>query len=342
MSAGAIELVAADIGGTHARFCLARVAGGRVEALGEPVTLATGAHAGLPEAWAAFAARLGRPLPRAAALALAAPVEGGPIRFTNGDWVIEPDGLAAALGVERLTLLNDFAAVAHAVAVLDEAHLEPLCGPAGPLPSEGVVSVVGPGTGLGVAILVREAHGHRVLPTEGGHVGFAPADALDDAILARLRAIHGRVSVERVVSGPGLAHIRAALAGEAVGAAFGAAPGDPGAAGPDPDRALWEAALSGHGDPLGRAALERFCALLGGVAGDLALAHGAAGVVVAGGLGLRLRAHLPGPAFAARFADKGRYRARMERLPLRLLTHPQPGLLGAAVAFVQQWGREGP
>lgn len=341
MSAGTIELVAADIGGTHARFCLARVEGGRVVALGEPVTLATAAHAGLAEAWAAFAARLGRPLPRAASLALAAPVEGGPIRFTNGDWVIDPHGLAAALGVERLTLLNDFAAVAHAVAVLDEAHLARLCGPAGPPPAQGVIAVVGPGTGLGVAILVRDAQGHRVLPTEGGHVGFAPADAIEDAILARLRAIHGRVSVERVVSGPGLAHIRAVLA-EAAGSAPAAAPGQQALAEPAADRALWESALSGGGDPLARAALERFCALLGGVAGDLALAHGAGAVVVAGGLGLRLRTHLPGPAFAARFADKGRYRARMERLPVRLLTHPQPGLLGAAVAFVQQWGGEGP
>jgi glucokinase len=341
VSAAALELVAADIGGTHARFCLAHVAEGRVMALGDPVTLATAAHAGLPAAWAAFADRVGRPLPRAAALALAAPVEGGAVRFTNGDWVIEPDELASALGVERLTLLNDFAAVAHAVAVLDEEHLAPLCGPPGPLPPEGVVTVVGPGTGLGVAILQRDAHGHRVLPTEGGHVGFAPADAIEDAILVRLRALHGRVSAERVVSGPGLAHIRAALA-EAAGAAPAAGGAPPDGWDPAADRALWDAVLSGQGDPLGQAALQRFCALLGGVAGDLALAHGAGGVVVAGGLGLRLRAHLAGHAFAARFAGKGRYRARMERLPVRLLTHPQPGLLGAAVAFVQQCGGEGP
>lgn len=317
------ELVAIDIGGTHARFALASVADGKVS-LGEPVTLKTAEHASFETAWQHFGRVCDAPLPRAAAIAIAGPVTGDAIRFTNNPWVIRPADLPGRLGVDRLTLLNDFAAVAHAVARADDDHFVPLCGPDVALPAHGTISVVGPGTGLGVAHLWRDAGGYRVQATEGGHIAFAPLDAIEDAILARLRTQHRRVSVERVVAGPGIVAIHAALAaieGRAIPAMD--------------DRTLWALGTSGE-DSLAAAAVERFCLSLGSVAGDIALAQGAAGVVIAGGLGLRLRDTLLNSGFADRFADKGRFAGLMAALPVKLITHPQPGLFGAAAAFATE------
>lgn len=315
------EIVAADVGGTHARFALAEVAEGRVAALGEPCTLATADHAGLEDAWAEFARRIGRPLPAAAAIAVAAPIEGETIKLTNNPWTIARGPLPGRLGVSRLRLVNDFGAVGHAVAQLDPVHFRPLCGPDRPLPEEGLISIVGPGTGLGVAQLLRRVGRAEVIETEGGHIGFAPADAFEDALAAGLRARFGRVSVERIVSGAGLAIIYRALA-----AAEGRTPVYA------EDKALWAAALAGE-DALAGDALERFCGALGAAAGDIALAHGAAAVTIGGGLGLRLADRLPRSSFRERFVAKGRYQQRMERMPVRIVTHGQPGLYGAAAAF---------
>ena len=319
-----MEIVVADIGGTHARFALAEVSGGRVAALGEPTVLRTADHASLQTAWEAFAA--GRSLPRAAAIAVAGPVQGEVLKLTNNPWVIRPKLIPEKLGVDHYVLCNDFTAVAHAVAHAGPEHLRHLCGPDRALPESGAVSVVGPGTGLGVALLVRRAGGYQVIPTEGGHVDFAPLDRIEDAILARLRARFRRVSVERVVAGPGLVDIHEALAaleGRAVQ--------------PLDDKALWAAALAGE-DSLAAAALDRFCLSLGAVAGDIALSQGAGAVVMAGGLGLRLAEHLPRSGFGSRFVAKGRFEAMMAAIPVKLLTHPQPGLYGAAAAFAQEHG----
>jgi len=316
------EIVAVDIGGTHARFAIADIAG-PTPLLGEWTTLRTADHVSLTSAWRAFAAGAGRPLPRAAGIAVATPLGGETLKLTNNPWVLRPASLAAELGLDSLTLVNDFGAVAHAVARLDEQWLHPLAGPPGPLPAEGVTTIVGPGTGLGVALLLRR-HGHtHVIETEGGHVDFAPLDPIETRILDRLRARYRRVSVERIVSGPGLANIHEALAGIE---GHAVTPGD--------DTALWTAALAGD-DPLAVAALDRFCLSLGSVAGDLALAQGANGVAIAGGIGPRIADILPRSGFAHRFAAKGRFEARMAAIPIRLVTHPQPGLFGAAAAYVE-------
>ncbi|HEX8449158.1 MAG TPA: glucokinase, partial [Allosphingosinicella sp.] len=312
------EIVAIDIGGTHARFAFAEVEGGRVARLGEACTLRTAEHESLESAWRAFAAAAGRRLPGAAAIAMAGPVQGELVKLTNNGWTIRPASIGSALGLERHLLINDFGAVAHAVAQLDEAHFSHLCGPDGRLPEEGVISIVGPGTGLGAAQLLRRSGDYRVVETEGGHIGFAPLDALEDRILGHLRARHGRVSVERLASGPGLADTFEALA-EIEGREIGMRD----------EKALWRAALSGE-DALAAAALERFCLTLGAVAGDIALAQGADAVVIAGGLGLRLAGHLPGSGFCGRFAAKGRFQRHMEAIPVRIVTHGQPGLFGAA------------
>lgn len=315
------EVVAVDIGGTHARFALAEVVQGRVVGLGREAVLRTAEHASLQTAWEAFAAEIGRPLPRAAGIAVACPVQGEVLQLTNNPWIIRPALFGERLGVERFSLVNDFAAVAHAVAQAAPEHFRHLCGPDVPLPEAGSISIVGPGTGLGVGQLLRTPGGYHVIPTEGGHIDFAPLDSLEDAILQRLRQRYRRVSVERVVAGPGLGEIYRALAaieGQAVR--------------PLDDKALWTAALAGD-DSHATAALDRFCLSLGAVAGDIALAQGAGGVVIAGGLGLRLADYLPRSGFARRFVAKGRFETLMAGLPVKLITHPQPGLLGAAAAF---------
>lgn len=320
------RLVAADIGGTHARFALAEVADGRVLSLAEPVKLKTADYASLQTAWDAFGRALDAPLPRAAAIAVASPVGADSIKLTNNRWVIEPARLRGALEVEHCTLVNDFGAVAHAVAQLPPEDFAHLAGPNVALPHEGVVSICGPGTGLGVAAVLREGGRYHVLSTEGGHIDFAPLDPVDDAMLARLRRALTRVSVERIVSGQGIVAIHetlAALEGRA--------------AEPLDDRAIWASALDGS-DSLAVAALDRFCMALGAVAGDLALAHGAKGVAIAGGLGLRLRDHLPRSGFAARFTAKGRFAPLMARIPVKLITHAEPGLYGAAAAFAREHG----
>jgi glucokinase len=319
-----MEIVAVDLGGTNVRFALAEISDGRVTALGEAVTLKTVEYASLTTAWEAFAAGLGRTPPRAAGIAVASPISGDVVKLTNNPWVIRPRSLARELGLDRLTLVNDFGAVGHAVAQLEPAHFRHLSGPDIDLPPEGVISVVGPGTGLGVAHVLRRDGRAFVIECEGGHIDFAPLDALEDQILARLRKRYRRVSVERIVSGPGLANIYEALAmieGRAV------MTGD--------DTALWTAAIAGD-DSLAAAALDRFCLSLGAVAGDIALAQGAKGVVIAGGIGPRIADHLPRTGFAHRFTAKGRFERMMATIPVRLVTHPQPGLFGAAAAFAQE------
>ncbi|MBA3878276.1 MAG: glucokinase [Sphingobium sp.] len=321
-----MQVVAVDIGGTHARFALAEVANGRVQSLADPVTLKTAEYASFQTAWEAFGAQVG-PLPRAAAIAVASPVGGELIKLTNNPWVIRPALIKERLSVDDFVLINDFGAVGHAVAQVGADLFEPIAGPDLPLPDRGIITVCGPGTGLGVAQVLRTADGYHVLETEGGHTDFAPLDSIEDAVLKRLRADHGRVSAERVVSGPGIVGIYRTLADIEKR--------------DDPridDKTIWTMALEGS-DSLALAALDRFCLSLGAVAGDLALAQGAKGVVIAGGLGLRLKDHLARSGFAERFAAKGRFRSMMEAIPVKLITHPQPGLFGAAAAFAQEFTR---
>jgi glucokinase len=318
------EIVAADIGGTNARFAIAEVEGGHVMSLGEPVTLRTADHASLQTAWQAFAATLGRPMPRAAALSVASPITGDVIRMTNNPWVIRPSLIPERLGADVYTIINDFGAVGHAVGQLPHEDFEHLCGPDAPLPAEGVTTVCGPGTGLGVAQVFKTDGRYLVLPTEGGHMDYAPLDPIEDAILKRLRRTFTRVSTERIVAGPGIVAIYetlASLEGRAIRERT--------------DKEIWTDALDGD-DSLALAALDRFCLALGAVAGDLALAHGAKGVVIAGGLGLRIKDKLLRSGFDQRFVAKGRFQQLMAAIPVKLITHPQPGLFGAAAAFAQE------
>ena len=319
------SVAVADIGGTHARFALAEVADGRVVSLGEPFTLKTADHASFQIAWQEFGRLAAIDLPDALGMAFAGPVGGDVLKLTNNPWVIRPALMQERLGVREYKIVNDFGAIAHAVAQFGPENFDHLCGPPGPMAKYGVTSVVGPGTGLGVAQLLKTPDGYHVIETEGGHVDFAPLDGLEDRILAYLRRGFRRVSVERIACGSGLVNLYNAISsieGKAVQH-------------PD-DKALWAAALEGS-DPLATAALDRFFLSLGAIAGDQALAHGANAVVIAGGLGYRLKDRFATSGFADRFIAKGRFERRMEAIPVKLVNHPQPGLYGAAAAFAKEF-----
>ncbi len=321
----ATPLVTIDIGGTHARFALAEVAQGNVVDLSDPVTMKTAEHASFQTAWEAFGDHVGAPLPRAVAIAIAGPVTGDVIKFTNNPWIIRPALIKERLNVDAFTLINDFGAVGHAVAQAGAEHFEHLCGPDVPLTQDGTISIIGPGTGLGVAHVLRYAGGYHVQATEGGHVDFAPLDSIEDAILARMRKRFTRVSAERIVSGPGLIDIYETLA-QIEGRAIQQLD----------DKTLWALGMSGE-DSLASAAIDRFCLSLGSIAGDVALAQGGfGGVVIAGGLGLRIKDILLRSGFDERFRAKGRFEKLMAGIPVKLITHPQPGLFGAAAAFARQ------
>lgn len=319
-----MQLVSVDIGGTHARFAIAEVENGRVVSLGEPVTLKTAEHASLQTAWQHFASIHGTPLPKAAALSVASPITGDIIRLTNNPWVIRPSLIPERLGADIYTVINDFGAVGHAVAQLPHEHFVHLCGPDTPIPTDGITTVCGPGTGLGVAQVFKTPATYHVLATEGGHMDFAPLDAIEDAIVRRLRRAYTRVSAERICSGPGIVAIYETLAEMEARTVPSR-----------DDKTIWTEALDGT-DSIALAALDRFCLSLGAVAGDLALAHGAKGVVIAGGLGLRIKDKLIRSGFDQRFVAKGRFQSMMAGIPVKLITHPQPGLFGAAAAFAQQ------
>lgn len=318
-------IAVADVGGTHARFALATIKEGRVTEIGDPVTLGTADHASFQTAWADFCSRLDGPAPNALSIAFAGPVDGDVLKLTNNPWVIRPKLAKEKLGVDDFLIINDFAAVGYAAARLEDDCFLHIAGPDIPRPAEGVTSVVGPGTGLGVAqVLKRDGHAH-VIATEGGHIDFAPLDSLEDQILARLRRRYMRVSIERVACGSGLVNIYEAL---------GKIEGKP--VKELEDIELWKLAMSGS-DPLAAAALDRFFLTLGAVSGDLALAHGANCVVLAGGLGYRLKDHFERSGFADRFIAKGRFERRMQAIPVKLITYEQPGLYGAAAAFVEEY-----
>ncbi|MGE4323938.1 MAG: glucokinase [Sphingobium sp.] len=315
------DIVAADIGGTNARFCRAKLNARNVPELGRVRKYKVADYPSFQACWAAFRQEEGDDLPDAASIAFATAIGRDVIKLTNSSWMVRPDRLAADMGMKQVRLVNDFEAVGHAVARLPDDSLPLLFGEDRPFPRDGGVTVMGPGTGLGVAMIAFDDGAPHVLATEGGHMDFAPLDGTEDALLAHLRAKFLRVSVERIVSGPGLNNIYEALATMSRSRVTLMDDAD-----------LWAAAIDGT-DSFARAAFDRFCLCYGAVAGDLALTHGPHGVVLAGGLTQRMRALLPHSGFHGRFTAKGRFESLMKSVPIRLAIHDEIGLYGAAAAF---------
>jgi glucokinase len=312
----------ADIGGTNARFAAAEPES-RLPALQRVFPVA--GHDSFASALDAFMGELRREgdwssSPAGACIAVAAPVGSGTIRMTNASWSIDRRACAAQLQLEAVEVINDFVAQGYAVPALLGADLRTLH--AGEPAPGAACLVLGPGTGLGVCIGVPTADGWIVLPGEGGHVDLPVTTEEEWSLLRHLAGRYEHVSAERVLSGPGLQAIYSWLEAREHGV-----PGE--ADSPVSAATIGEAALAGT-DSRARRSVELFLGLLAAVAGDAALTAGArGGVYLAGGILPRLWPLLARGDFRERFIAKGRYRAYLAAMPLHLIVHPQPGLLGA-------------
>jgi glucokinase len=303
-----------DVGGTNARFALVD-AEGRVRNLH---VFEAKKYASLTDVIAEYLERtVGRKRPPRAVVAVAGPVLDGEIEFTNLDWQVSEGDLLASFEFEAVKLINDFAGQALACPLLTADDLRPL-GPKLRGGSDCPMVVLGAGTGFGVAGLARGDRGDLALATEGGHAAFAPSDDVEYAAWKRLKAQHGRVSIERLLSGQGLYDLYLTLA-EMKGAQPFLAD----------QRAVMEAGTAG--DELAAETLDRFCGILGSVAGDLALTFGArGGVFISGGIAPRMAERLSGGSFRERFEAKGRLKPYVEQIPTSLVLHPYPAIIGAA------------
>ncbi len=263
----------------------------------------------------------------AACFGVAGPIHGRGAKITNLAWTIDADAVGAEFGIASVSLINDFTAVGHGIEVMREHELAPL--QAGEPEARGTRAVLGAGTGLGEGILVWQEDQYRALPSEGGHVDFAPADAEQDGLLRYLRPIFGHVSYERILSGDGLVKIFEYLTGE--GLASATEPLRQAMLEQDPAAAISEFALDGR-DPAALRALDLFIAIYGAQAGNLALTTLArGGVYVAGGIAPKIIARLKHGGFVRAFNDKGRFSALMQRMPVHVVMNPEVGLMGAAL-----------
>ncbi|MGE0595727.1 MAG: ROK family protein [Hyphomonadaceae bacterium] len=309
-------LLLADVGGTNCRLAIADAASG---VFLHRLTVSTDEAPSPQDAIARFVSGAGAAMPKRAALALAGPAADDTVKLTNSDWVFDRAAIRAALGFDTLLFANDLEAQARAVLDLDAGAFHRIGAPAAP-PLPEVVSVVGPGTGLGVAVL-EPSDRVRVRATEGGHVGFAPYDDLDRALLDWLRGRFGAASNEHVVSGPGFARLYTFMAERA-----GAEAGD--IDGPE----ITKRALSG--DALARQTVERYAALLGGVCGDIVLAQGGRALVLVGGIANALAPILTEGGFRARFDQRGPHPGFLDRTPCLVATADDLGLKGARLLLL--------
>jgi glucokinase len=306
-----------DVGGTHARFAIVDAGGPLPWTIRERQDL-EGNFPTFLDALRTYFDRSGAPRPAVAAVAVAGPVTDGTARFTNRGWTISEADLKQ-FGFEQAALVNDFAVLAFAAEVLTDKDLRTI-GPALPGLDSGTITILGPGTGFGVSCLARDRGGSVVpMATEGGHIGFAPSDAQELAVLQLMWKEHGRVSVERILSGGGLEALYKTL--EQL-------------AGRTPQALTAADITAGVGkDAACRTALSMFCAVFGAVAGDLALAHGArGGVYIAGGIAQKIETFLVHSGFRQRFEDKGRLAPFVKAIPTRLIVNPDVAMLGAARA----------
>jgi len=324
------RVLLADVGGTNVRFALADPAAAR-PLLADSIrpyrvadfTTFTDAALGYLGDVAASATR--------GVFAFAGAVTGDDVRMTNHPWTVSRPRVRAELALSTLRFVNDFAAMSLAVPLLESVHA--IGAPAMPpvdASQARTYAVIGPGTGLGVgALLLRERHA-IALETEGGHAAFAPRTEEEMGVLRRLSARYGRVSNERLLSGPGLVNLHRAL-----GELHDAFDGEPR---PEEITAGAEA-----GDAACVRTLEMFCELLGAVAGDHVLSFGAwDGVYLAGGLVQPLLGWLSRGGFRRRFEDKGRFAPAMAAVPTAAILDPYAGLLGAAACAVIDSGRRLP
>lgn len=326
MSASAFQInprpadaLLADIGGTNARFALARQDETTPLLMDSVREFAVADFPSLADAAQHYLDTTGAQA-RTGVFAVAGRVDGDEARITNHPWVISGVRTREALGLESLRLVNDFAAQAMGASLLTPRDVVPIGGATwnGHDREDRTFAIIGAGTGLGVGGLLRRDGRHYPLQTEGGHVSFAPNSPEEIGILQRMAGEFGRVSNERLVSGMGLVNLYrtlSAMAGE-----------DPG-----PIQPADVTARAKEGDARALRTIDIFCAVFGAAAGDLVLTLGAwDGVFLTGGLVPKLLNSIAHSGFRQRFEYKGRFAAVMGRVPTLAVVHPQSGLLGAA------------
>ncbi|HLL28779.1 MAG TPA: ROK family protein [Xanthobacteraceae bacterium] len=298
-------ILVADIGGTKTRIALGR----REKGLGEIKSLFNDRIADLQELLSRELAAEEAKQATMAVLAVAAPIDEDRISLTNRAWSFSRSKLKQALKLKRLIVVNDFVAVAHALPALTAKDVVSIGGGKGE-PGENLLAC-GPGTGFGVAALVRAAEPPIVLSSEAGHMVLGAASAADRDIFARLAPGSKPLVIESILSGPGLARLHQALCGQALSSNDVIAGANAG----------------------GKTALETvevFLRVFGRVAGDLALAFNArGGVYLAGGLGRGLAPFFAKSSFRKAFEEHPTYGERLAAIPTRVIVHPSPELLGA-------------
>lgn len=310
-------ILGGDLGGTKTLLALAEVVDDRLQIIREQRFVSRD--------YRSFDALLGQfladaPAIDAAAFGIAGPTDGREAQLTYLPWRLTAEALSARFHLGRVTLTNDFAAAAYGLPLVGTEQFVML--QAGHAVQGEPRLLLGAGTGLGVAGLVWDNGGYRVIPGEGGHMGFSPQTPEQGRLWQWLLAERGRVTSEDIVSGPGLTRIHVFLGGP-----------------PLPPEAIGQAALSG-GDPLARQTLALWLAAFGGFAGDLALhwlARG--GVYLAGGIAAKLMPHIDIGPFLVAFNAKREHRQLAQAMPLHLVRDERLGLLGAlALARQHQAG----
>ena len=309
-----------DVGGTNARFALQETPGAQPT---QVKTYAVADYANIDGAMRAYVDQVDGPRPRQGAVGIANPIVGDFLRMTNSPWAFSIEALRVTVGLDRLLFVNDFTALALSLPSLQAEHLRPI-GSAGAADPKGAIGLLGPGTGLGVSGLLHDTSGHLVpLGGEGGHVSLAPATAREDKVVAALRDKFGHASAERALSGPGLVSLYEALC------QVDRAVAQPLSAAEVSERAV--AASDAHCVE----ALDMFFALLGSVAGNLALSLGTrGGMYIGGGIVPRLGDRIDRSSFRERFVAKGRFRDYLDAMPTFVVqASTSPALLGALRAL---------
>lgn len=312
---GRSDRLVADIGGTNTRIALYETAGNRLRAIKR---YRNRDFKSVETVLARWLDEHPDARPREACIAAAAPPDGDFVSMSNCNWSFRGSELAARLGWDRVGVINDFQANACALPWLQEEDWQEIQSGTSPCPR---LATLGPGTGLGGAILDLSTSAPRAVACEPGHMDLAPTGLRELELWRVLMRQHGRIYAELLLSGPGLARLYQALA-----LVQGA-----------PAEALQAEEISARAlagtDALCSATLHQFCALLGSASADFVLANGAlGGLYLAGGILPGFPGFLRQSEFRHRFSDRGPMQGHLQRMPVRVITHPEPGLLGAAHA----------
>jgi glucokinase len=316
-SNGAETWLVADVGATNARFGLVSPKGVVLHTR----TLAVADHPTIGDSITAYLGERGAlPMPRQGAIAIASTITGDRVAMTNHPWSFSIAALKSQLGFDRLEVINDFTALALALPHLSPEDRRPVGG--GASSAGAPIGVLGPGSGLGVSGLIPASAGWIALAGEGGHATMAPATDRESAVLDRMRRHFDHVSAERILSGPGLVNLYNTLA------MLDGVPSKGYTAAQITDPAI------GAADPLCAEATSLFCAMLGTMAGNLALTLGArGGIYIGGGIVPRLGQRFAESPFRARFEAKGRFSQYLAAIPTHVVTHPLPAFLGCAAVL---------